>query len=382
MLREAGWYRASALHSRPWPLPQGRVFSYPERYESGEVMFEELEGIREQASAALSETGDDASLRAWESAYLGRRGALTLLIRRMGELAASERPAFGRRANQYKEELAGMRDARARLFEEHALSGQLEGGDIDITLPGRARKRGGLHPTTLTLRDFYAIWSEMGFQVFRSREVEDDAHNFEMLNFPPHHPAREMQDSFYTDQGADVILRTHTSPGQIRAMRALGGDGSKPIRVILPGMCFRYEQISARSEVQFTQVEGLAVGRALRFSDLKGTIHEFARRMYGDDVRVRYRASYFPFTEPSMEVDVECFLCGGEGCPVCKYSGWLEVAGSGMVHPVVLRNGGYDPSEWSGFAFGMGPERLTMLKHDIRDIRYFWGNDIRFLEQF
>ena len=344
-------------------------------------MQQELESIRELAIQALAETHDDESLHAWEIAYIGRRGTLTTLIRQTGQLDVSERPAFGRRANAIKDELHEMRSARSDLFQERALLQDLEQGDIDVTLPGRRRQRGGIHPTTQTLRNFYEIWSEMGFQVFRSREVEDDAHNFEMLNFPPHHPARDMQDSFYTDRD-DVILRTHTSPGQIRAMRALSADGTKPIRVILPGMCFRYEQISARSEVQFTQVEGLAVGRALRFSDLKGTIHEFARRMYGDEARVRYRASYFPFTEPSMEVDVECFLCGGAGCSVCKHSGWLEVAGSGMVHPVVLRNGGYDPSEWSGFAFGMGPERLTMLKHDIRDIRYFWGNDIRFLEQF
>ncbi len=344
-------------------------------------MQHELESIRERAIRDLAETHDDESLHAWEIAYIGRRGALTAVIRETSQLDASERPAFGRRANAIKGELGEMHSARAELFRERALLHDLEHGDIDVTLPGRLRQRGGIHPTTQTLRNFYEIWSEMGFQVFRSREVEDDAHNFEMLNFPPHHPARDMQDSFYTDRD-DVILRTHTSPGQIRAMRALSGGGTKPIRVILPGMCFRYEQISARSEVQFTQVEGLAVGRALRFSDLKGTIHEFARRMFGDEARVRYRASYFPFTEPSMEVDVECFLCGGVGCSVCKHSGWLEVAGSGMVHPVVLRNGGYDPAEWSGFAFGMGPERLTMLKHDIRDIRYFWGNDSRFLEQF
>jgi phenylalanyl-tRNA synthetase alpha chain len=217
--------------------------------------------------------------------------------------------------------------------------------------------------------------------VYKSREVEDDDTNFTLLNMPPHHPARDMQDTFYTTK-PNVILRTHTSPGQIRAMRELGENGTQPIRVILPGMCYRFEQITARSEVQFHQVEGLCVGRNIRMSDLKGTIAEFARAMYSDDARVRYRASYFPFTEPSMEVDVECFLCGGAGCRVCKHTGWLEIAGSGMIHPTVLRNGGYDPAEWSGFAFGMGPERITMLRHDIQDIRYFWGNDLRFLRQF
>jgi len=221
----------------------------------------------------------------------------------------------------------------------------------------------------------------MGFQVYRSRDVELDEVNFTLLNLPPHHPARDMQDTFYT-KDPRVLLRTHTSPGQIRAMRELGDNGRKPIQVILPGMCFRQEEITARSEIQFTQVEGLAIGRNIRMSDLKGTIAEFAKRMYNPRAKVRYRASYFPFTEPSMEVDVECFLCNGEGCRVCKYTGWLEIAGSGMVHPDVLRNGGYDPSVWSGFAFGMGPERITMLKHGIQDIRYFWGNDLRFLQQF
>ena len=340
-----------------------------------------LENIRNEAIQSLEEIQDLDSLHEWEISYLGRRGALTALIRQTGSLDADKRPIFGKRANEIKQELSILHTKQSEHIQERALYDDLEHGEIDVTLPGRRLRRGGIHPTTQTLRNFNEIWSEMGFQVFRSREVEDDAHNFEMLNFPPHHPAREMQDSFYTDR-ENVILRTHTSPGQIRAMRALSENGSKPIRVILPGMCFRYEQISARSEVQFTQVEGLAVGRALHFSDLKGTIHEFAKKMFGDAVRVRYRASYFPFTEPSMEVDVECFLCGGNGCSVCKHSGWLEVAGSGMVHPVVLRNGGYDPSIWSGFAFGMGPERLTMLKHGIHDIRYFWSNDIRFLEQF
>jgi phenylalanyl-tRNA synthetase alpha chain len=221
----------------------------------------------------------------------------------------------------------------------------------------------------------------MGFQVYRSRDVENDDHNFQLLNFPPHHPARDMQDTFHTTK-PNVLLRTHTSPGQIHAMRELGENGTQPIRVILPGMVYRYEQITARSEIQFNQVEGLAIGRRITMTDLKGTIAQFAREFYSPDAAVRFRASYFPFTEPSMEVDAECFLCRGQGCRVCKYSGWLEIAGSGMVHPIVLQNGGYDPAEWSGFAFGMGPERATMLKHGINDIRYFWGNDLRFLEQF
>jgi phenylalanyl-tRNA synthetase alpha chain len=237
------------------------------------------------------------------------------------------------------------------------------------------------------LRRVNDIFAEMGFQVYRSRDVETDEYNFLLLNFPPNHPAREMQDSFYVEGGDPenpIMLRTHTSAGQIHAMReySAGTKNPPPIRIVLPGMCYRYEQVSARSEVQFTQVEGLAVGEHITFGDLKGTLTDFARRFFDADVRTRFRASHFPFTEPSAEMDVECFVCGGAGCSVCKHSGWLEILGSGMVHPNVLRNGGYDPERYSGFAFGMGPERLTMLRYRIEDIRYFWRNDLRFLEQF
>jgi phenylalanyl-tRNA synthetase alpha chain len=247
-------------------------------------------------------------------------------------------------------------------------------------LPGRPARRGRLHPTTQTLREMYQILGEMGFQVYLSREVESDELNFQLLNFPPNHPAREMQDSFYVDTGKPrgdnpLLLRTHTSPGQIRAMRefaALNPQDPPPVRIILPGMCFRYEQITSRSEMQFNQLEGLAVGPHITMGDLKGTLSDFAHRMFGQQVRSRFRA----------EMDIECFVCGGEGCQVCKRSSWLEILGCGMVHPVVLRNGGYDPERYSGFAFGMGPERITMLRHKIEDIRYFWANDPRFLEQF
>jgi phenylalanyl-tRNA synthetase alpha chain len=344
-------------------------------------MLDELEAVHERALSELDDISDSETLHQWEIEYLGKKGEVTTMLRSTGKLPAEERPTFGKRANEIKNLLSEALEQREALVEEQELAADLEHGEIDITLPGRRQKTGGLHPSTQTLRDVYRIWGDMGFQVFRSRDVEDDDTNFTLLNIPPHHPARDMQDTFYTTT-PNVILRTHTSPGQIRAMRALGEDGTKPIRVILPGMCYRYEQITARSEVQFHQVEGLAIGRNITMGDLKGTIAAFAERIFGKGTAVRFRASYFPFTEPSMEVDVECFLCGGEGCTVCKYTGWLEIAGSGMVNPVVLQNGGYDPTEWSGFAFGMGPERITMLKHDIQDIRYFWGNDLRFLEQF
>ncbi len=267
---------------------------------------------------------------------------------------------------------------REELIKSRELAQSLEEGALDVTLPGRPIVMGRLHPATQTLRQIYAIWADMGFQVYRSRDVEEDEVNFTLLNIPPYHPARDMWDTFHTTEEG-VILRTHTSPGQIHAMREYAPE---PIRVILPGMCYRFEQISARSEIQFHQVEGLAIGRNIRMTDLKGTMAEFARRLYGPERQVRYRASHFPFTEPSMEVDVECALCDGEGCPVCKYTGWLEIGGAGMVHPVVLKNGGYDPKVFSGFAFGIGPERITMQMHAIQDIRNFWANDLRFLEQF
>lgn len=343
-------------------------------------MLEKLEALESAALTALEIITTHDALQAWNSQYTGKKGEITLMLRSTGQMPPEERPAFGKCANEIKERLEAAYQARKVLIDEQALAYDLEEGLVDITLPGRPCQPGGLHPATHTLRRFYTIWADMGFQIFRSRDVETDEYNFQLLNFPPGHPARDMQDTLYTAT-PNVMLRTHTSPGQIHAMRQLG-SGTHPIRVILPGMCYRHEQITARSEIQFHQVEGLAIGRNIRMSDLKGTITEFARRMYSPDAAVRFRASYFPFTEPSMEVDVECFLCGGQGCRVCKYAGWLEIAGAGMVHPTVLRNGGYDPSEWSGFAFGMGPERITMLKHGIGDIRYFWGNDLRFLKQF
>lgn len=344
-------------------------------------MQEQLEALYQEAQQALENVSDSDSLKIWEGKYIGRKGAVTLMLRQTGQLPAEERADFGKRANEIKNLLIEAHAQRETAIRDHELAQSLEEGGIDVTLPGRPRHVGGLHPITQIIREIQDIWAEMGFQVFRSREVESDDMNFVQLNFPPHHPARDMQDTYYTTQ-EDVILRTHTSPGQIRAMRTLGENGTKPIRVVLPGMCYRYEQISTRSEIQFTQIEGLAVGKGIRMSDLKGTIADFARRFYGADTDVRYRASYFPFTEPSMEVDVQCYLCGGEGCSVCKYSGWIEIMGCGMVHPNVLRNGGYDPAEYSGYAFGMGPERITMNRHLINDIRYFWANDLRFLEQF
>ena len=338
----------------------------------------QLETIQAEALQALEAAGDEAGLQAWRTAHLGRSAPVMRNFSRLGEVSKEERPLVGQRANLVKQALENAFESSSKTVKEAALLKALSSEKLDITLPGRPLPYGRLHPATQTLREIYTVLGDMGFQVYRARDVETDEYNFELLNIPAYHPARDMWDTFHmTTPG--VLLRTHTSPGQVRAMRQYHPD---PIRVILPGMCYRYEQISARSEIQFNQVELLVVGRGITFGDLKGTLTDFARRMFGENARTRLRPSYFPFTEPSAEMDVECFVCGGKGCQICKGSGWLEILGCGMVHPTVLKNGGYDPTVYSGFAAGMGPERVAILRHKIEDIRYFWGNDVRFLEQF
>ncbi len=341
-------------------------------------MLERLDRLQHEAMAELDRITDEAGLQDWKVRYLGRSAELGRILEGLRELSKDDRPAVGKRANTVKSSLEAAWETKHGRLRDEALARNLAQERLDVTLPGRPPVRGRLHPATQILREILAIWAEMGFQVYRSRDIETEELNFELLNMPAHHPARDMWDTFYTTTPG-VVLRTHTSPGQIRVMRERAPE---PIRVVLPGMCYRYEQITARSEIQFNQVEGLAVGHAITLGDLKGTLASFARRMFGQHVRTRFRASHFPFTEPSAEMDVECFVCGGSGCPVCKGTGWLEILGSGMVHPTVLANGGYDPEKFSGFAFGMGPERIAMLRHRINDIRHFWANDLRFLEQF
>jgi phenylalanyl-tRNA synthetase alpha chain len=352
-------------------------------------MATDLSIIEKKALEALGAIQDEAGLESWRVAYLGRSSDLMKVFSGLGALSKEERPAMGQAANRVKTALEAALAAKSEAVRQAALERSISEEKLDVTLPGRRIYRGRLHPSAQQLRRMLSILAEMGFQVYTSREVETDEINFQLLNFPPHHPAREMQDSLYVEAEGrgdnPILLRTHTSPGQIRAMReasAKNPENPPPIRIALPGMCYRYEQITARYEAQFDQVEGLAVGRGITFADLKGTLSDFARRMFGQAARVRFRASYFPFTEPSAELDVECFVCGGKGCAVCKGSGWLEILGCGMVHPVVLQNGGYDPTRYSGFAFGMGAERQLMLRYRMDDIRYFWANDIRFLEQF
>jgi phenylalanyl-tRNA synthetase alpha chain len=352
-------------------------------------MLEQLAQIEKAALEALASVSDEAALEGWRVAHLGRSSALMRVFSGFGQLSKEERPAVGQRANEVKKTLEAAYGVRSEQMRQAALKHSLEQEQLDVTLPGRRVPLGRLHPDTQTLRELYRVFGEMGFQVFRSREVESDEYNFQLLNFPVGHPARDMQDTYFVEAEGrgdnPILLRTHTSPGQIHAMRwlsAMNPDNPPPVRIVLPGMCYRYEQVTNRHETQFEQLEGLAVGPGITFSDLKGTLADFARRMFGQNTRTRFRASYFPFTEPSAEFDVECFLCGGKGCGVCKGSGWLEIGGCGMVHPVVLRNGGYDPERYSGFAFGLGPQRMAMLRHHIEDIRYFFQNDLRFLEQF
>jgi phenylalanyl-tRNA synthetase alpha chain len=353
-------------------------------------MIEQLELIEQKALSELEELRGEEALQQWKVDHLGRSSPLMRAFDQLGGLPKEERPQIGRRANEIKRHLETAFESRSQALKQAAIQQSLSAGRLDVTLPGRQVQRGRLHPATQTMREISQVFAEMGFQVYRSREVELDEYNFQLLNFPPHHPAREMQDSFYIDTGTErgdnpILLRTHTSPGQIRAMHeiaALNPADPPPVRLILPGMCYRYEQVTARSEMQFNQIEGLTVGKRITFGDLKGTLSDFARRIFGQSVRSRFRANHFPFTEPSAEMDIECFVCGGVGCPVCKRTGWLEILGCGMVHPIVLKNGGYDPENYTGFAFGMGPERIAMLRHRIEDIRNFWSNDMRFLEQF
>ena len=338
----------------------------------------ELAAILAEAKQSLAACASVADLARWNSTYLGDKGLVTAQAKKVGGLPREERPAFGQALNRVKNELTQLKEARQQELKRLELERSLTQDTLDITLPGRPVSRGRLHVATQVMRLITSIFADLGFQVYRSREVEDDLTNFELLNMPPHHPARDMWDTFHTTTPG-VILRTHTSPGQIHVMRELCPE---PIRVILPGMCYRYEAITARSEIQFQQVEGLVVGQDITLADLKGTIVAFARRLFGQERQVRFRSSYFPFTEPSIEVDIDWPADDPNADRLTKGTGWLEIMGAGMVHPAVLRNGGYDPAEYSGFAFGMGPQRITMLKYAIDDIRQFWANDLRFLEQF
>ncbi len=345
-------------------------------------MIEDLTDLESRAVQTLAKINNQNELLEWKSAYLGKQGALPRLSKGLGSLPPEQRRDVGAKFNEVRQRLEQALEDTGERLKRAARMDELESDQIDVTLPGRAPSVGRLHPVTIVLRDVIETFAEMGFQVWDSPEVETDELNFGMLNFPPDHPARDMQDTFYVETppgSPPVVLRTHTSPGQIYAMRRYAPE---PLRVLLPGKCYRMEQVTARSEMMFHQFEFLMVGRNVTMGDLKGTLHGMAERLFGKGTKVRLRPSYFPFTEPSAELDVTCFLCKGEGCRICKYSGWLEIGGCGMVHPNVLRNGGYDPAEFSGFAGGFGPERIGILKYGIDDIRWFFSGDERFLQQF
>ncbi len=346
------------------------------------TMIEELHELETQAARALANIKNPTELAEWKSAYLGKQGAFTRLSKGLGALSADQRPLAGQKFNQARQQLEQALALAEQQLKHATQMDELEADQIDVTLPGRAPSIGRLHPSTIVIRNVVETFAEMGFQVWDSPEVETDEMNFGMLNFPPDHPARDMQDTFYveTPPGTPpVVLRTHTSPGQIHAMQRYAPE---PVRVLLPGKCYRMEQVTARSEMMFNQFEFLMVGHNVTMADLKGTLYGMAARLFGAGTEVRLRPSYFPFTEPSAELDVSCFLCKGKGCRICKYSGWLEIGGCGMVHPNVLRNGGYDPEVFSGFAGGFGPERIGILKYGIDDIRWFFSGDERFLKQF
>lgn len=338
---------------------------------------QQLTRLRREAEAELSGIADQEALAKWHADFLGRKGRLTSSLRELGKLPRDQRPLLGKTANEVKAALEAAFQKRQESVRQTEIAESLQRGAVDVTLPGRPPAVGSLHPSTAVMRQINAIFAQMGFQVFDEREVETDECNFGLLNMPEGHPARDMWDTFYT-LTPGVVLRTHTSPGQIHVMRS---HAPRPIRAILPGKCYRNEDVTARSEWMFHQVEGLAVGDRIGFSDLKGTLLSFAEQMFGEGRHLRFRKSYFPFTEPSVEVDVSCLLCQGAGCRLCKHTGWLEILGAGMVNPRVLANGGYDPARCTGFAFGLGPERIAMLKYGIDDIRYFFSNDVRFLER-
>ncbi len=334
-----------------------------------------LAALLAEAREAVGAAGTAAELEQVRIRFLGRQGALTQLLRSLASLPASERPQVGAAANQAKQLLESLLDEKLQAARGSERRAARERERVDLTLPGRRPPFGTVHPLTRVQDEIVSTFMGLGFSVAEGPEIESDYYNFEALNIPRDHPARDMQDTFYLSE--DTLLRTHTSPVQIRTMQAQ----PPPVRIIVPGKVYRRDADITHSPM-FHQVEGLAVDRDVSMADLKGTLELFARRMFGADSRIRFRPSFFPFTEPSAEVDVLCFACAGAGCRVCKSSGWLEILGSGMVHPRVLKNVGYDPEQFTGWAFGMGVERVAMLKYGVDDIRLFFENDLRFLRQF
>ncbi len=336
---------------------------------------ENLESLANEAREAIANATDVAALDTVRVEYLGKKGSITGLLKGLGKLSAEERPAAGAEINKVKQALQELIGERKNALEGEAVAAKLANETIDITLPGRGEATGGLHPVTRTIERIAEFFEAIGFETVEGPEIEDDYHNFEALNIPAHHPARAMHDTFYIDE--TTVLRTHTSPVQVRVMEAT----EPPLKVICPGRVYRCDSDLTHTPM-FHQVEGLLISDNTSFADLKGIVEEFLRVFFEKELAVRFRPSYFPFTEPSAEVDIQCVMCNGDGCRVCSQTGWLEVMGCGMVHPRVFEYSKIDTEKYTGFAFGMGVERLAMLRYGVNDLRLFFENDLRFLEQF
>ncbi len=339
-------------------------------------MKQQLEQIKEQAIEALKSAKDLKEVDDVRVRFLGKKGELTAILKQMGGLSAEERPIVGQLANKIRADIEAALDGVLTILKEKAIEERLAAETIDITMPGTKKKEGGLHPLSTVLDDMLDIFRSMGFDVVDGPEVETDYYNFEALNVPADHPARDMQDTFYL--GENLLLRTQTSAAQIRTME----QRKPPIRIVCPGRVYRADEVDATHSPVFHQIEGLVVDKNITMCDLKGVLEQFAQEIYGKETEVKFRPSFFPFTEPSVEVDVTCSECGGKGCRVCKGSGWIEILGAGMVHPRVLKACGIDPEEYSGFAFGIGLDRLTTTRYKVSDIRLLFENDLRFLKQF
>ena len=340
-------------------------------------MLDTLQQLKAVAMEAISQANQTALLNEIRVQYLGKKGELTLLLRQMGKMPAEDRPKFGQVANEVRDALEEAIALREQLLGQKEQDEKIRSEQIDISLPGYSLQKGSLHPITLILGEVKEIFTNLGFTVVEGPEIETDYYDFQALNIPLDHPAREMQDTFYVTD--DVLLRTHTSPMQARTMESMAPQ--VPIKIIVPGKVYRRDEDATHTPM-FHQVEGLLVDREVSMATLKGLLLSFARQMFGPEREIRLRPSFFPFTEPSVEVDISCFACGGSGCRLCKGSGWIEILGAGMVHPNVLKMGGYDPEEVSGLAFGMGVERIAMLKFAIDDMRHMYQNDLKFLTQF
>lgn len=339
-------------------------------------MKEKISAIRAAVEEKLAVAGTMEQLEELRVAYLGKKGELTLLLRGMGALSAEERPVMGQLVNEVRALLESEIQTRSEQLKKEQMLAQLQNEKIDVTMPGTRQTVGNRHPLTIALDEIKDLFISMGFSIAEGPEIETDYYNFEALNLPPNHPARDTQDTFYITE--NILLRTQTSPMQVRVME----KQEPPIRVIAPGRVFRADEVDATHSPVFHQIEGLVVDKGITMGDLKGTLDIFAKKMFGPDCKTRFRPHHFPFTEPSAEMDVSCFSCGGKGCRTCKGEGWIEVLGCGMVHPKVLRNCNIDPDVYSGFAFGMGLERIVMTRYGVSDLRLFFENDIRFLDQF